>query len=770
MRSEKWEVRSEKWEVRSEKLSLPRSRRIDKSEAIWFGFANPNRATSRLRSGIWEVRSEQYFPLLISSFSLKIRRTIMLDSLFRPKSVAVIGASTKTLHIGNRVIRNLLDFGFKGSVYPVNPKADEIHGLKVYKSILEVPEENGIDVVHMVIPAKFVPQAVEDCGKKKVKNIIINSGGFKEIGPAGEAIENDFLEKAKQYGIRIFGPNCQGIINSDPDIRAYCNFTFTKPEPGHISITALSGGVAEVIHQAFAQKGIGTRIYASNGNACDITIPEIVRYLGDDDGTRVVVLYVEGLRDATTFMEVAKDVAAKKPVLAMKAGRTEVGAKAASSHTGGLAKVDIATELIFKKAGILAFTDEGELCQAAAAFASQPIPKGNRVGIITNTGGPAVIATDAMIDAGLEIPPLSERAVAAIKEKVYPEASVSNPTDLLATGSAAHYRAAMDVMMAEDNIDCIYVNFVTPFFVDTDSIAKEIVEVNRQKKKPIICNLMTDPNQWAETVRILKEGEVPCYSFPGEAARALSAMTHYSQLRSRDMGEPGVFADADKAKALDIVQKAKASGRQFLSADEVYAVLEAYDIPIAGWGMAANAVEAEKIAAEIGFPVVVKADAQSVVHKSDMGGVAVNLTDGAAVRAAVEGMEKKLKADDLKFFVQKFMPGGKEVILGAKAEPGLGHLIMFGLGGIYVEVLRDVVFNLTPVTKFEAREMLSSVKTAALLEGVRGEKGVDRAKLVETIQRLSQLVSDLPMIQEMDLNPVMAYEDGAFAVDARISL
>jgi acetyltransferase len=695
----------------------------------------------------------------------------MLDSLFRPKSVAVIGASGKELHIGNRVIKNLLDFGFKGNIYPVNPKADEIRGVKAYKSILDVPEPDGIDVVHMVIPAKFVPQAVDDCGKKRVKNIIINSGGFSEVGPEGEAIQKDFLERAKKYGIRIFGPNCQGIINSDPDIRAYCNFTFTKPDPGHISITALSGGVAEVIHQAFSQMGVGTRIYASNGNACDITIPEIVRYLGNDDGTRVIVLYVEGLRDAQTFVEVAKEVAAKKPVLAMKAGRTEVGAKAASSHTGGLAKVDIATELIFKKAGILAFRDEGQLCQAAVAFASQPIPKGNRVGIITNTGGPAVIATDIFGESGLEIPPLTEKAISTLKEKLFPEASVSNPTDVLATGTAAHYRAAMDVMMAEDQIDCLFINFVTPFFVDTESIAKEIAAVSQQKKKPIVCNLMTDPRQWGETVNILKAAGVPCFSFPSDAARALGAMVRYQEIRNRDIGEPEIFSDVNKAVAERILQKANADGRKMLSAAEVYEILSAYGIAVADWRMANTPQEAEKAAGEIGFPVVLKADAESIVHKSDMGGVAVNLASSEAVRAAAEEMAKKFNADDLKFFVQKFMPGGREVIIGAKAEQeGIGHLIMFGLGGIYVEVLKDVVFNLSPLTKFEAQEMLSSIKTAALLKGVRGEEGVDESKLAEILQRVSQLVSDFPMIQEMDLNPVMAFKDGAAAVDARIAL
>jgi acetyltransferase len=692
----------------------------------------------------------------------------MLDSLFRPKSVAIIGASTKDLSIGNRVIKNLVDFEFKGPIYPINPKADEVRGIKAYKSIMDCPD--GIDVVHMVIPAKFVPQATEDCGKKGVKNIIINSGGFSEIGPEGEAIEKDFLARAKKYGIRMLGPNCQGIINSDPDIRAYCNFTFTMPDVGFISIVALSGGVAEVIHQGFSEMGIGTRIYASNGNACDITIPEIIKYLGDDEGTRVIVTYVEGLRDPETFMKVAKEVAAKKPVLAMKAGRTMEGAKAAASHTGGLAKEDIATDLIFKKAGILTFRDEGELIQAAAAFATQPIPKGNRVGIITNTGGPAVIATDILVAAGLELPPLSEKTKNFLKEKLYPEATVSNPVDVLATANAGHYRACLDAMMDDDDFDCVYVNFVTPFFVDTDSIAKEIVEVNRQKRKPMVCNLMTDKRQWTETVKILQEGGVPCFSLPGVAARAMTALVRYNTIRSREVVEVTSFTGVDKEKGKDIINKAKEAGRNILSAAEVYDILAAYKIPVANWRIAGSVEEAEKAASEIGFPVVVKADSSTIVHKSDMGGVAVNLKDGDAVKSVVLEMEKRLAADDLKFFVQKHMPDGLEVIMGAKAEEGLGHLIMFGMGGIYVEVFKDVVFDITPVSANEAREMVSSIKMAPLFEGVRGQKGVDQKALVEIIQRLSQLVTDLDDIKEMDLNPVIAYEDGVFVVDARISI
>jgi len=690
----------------------------------------------------------------------------MLDSLFNPKGVAVIGASGKELHIGNRVIKNLLDFGYKGGIYPINPKADQIRGIKAYKSILDVPGQ--VDVAHMVIPAKFVPMAVEDCGKKGVKHIIINSGGFSETGAAGAEIEKAFLEKARAYGIRIFGPNCQGIINADPDVRAYCNFTFTFPEPGHISIVALSGGVAEVIHQGFSAMDVGTRIYASNGNACDISIPEIIRYLADDEGTRVIVTYVEGLRDPMDFLDAVKEAAGKKPVLAMKAGRTMEGAKAAASHTGGLAKADMATDLIFKKAGIVDFRDEGQLINAAMAFGSQPIPEGNRVGIITNTGGPAVIATDILVDAGLTLPPLSEKTNTLLKETLYPEATVSNPVDVLATGTAEHYRACLEAMMADNSFDCVLVNFVTPFFMDTESIAMAIAQVNQKQIKPMVCNLMTDRRQWAETEAILKAGGVPCFALPSDAARALAALVRYRNILDRHPGRIRSFKDVDTDAARTIFNQA--AGQQVLSADQVYGVLEAYGIDVPEWRMAADIDGAVAAADTIGYPVVLKADAASVVHKSDMGGVAMNLIDADAVKKAVTKMRERIDAQDLRFFVQQFVPGGREVILGAKAEPGLGHLIMFGLGGIFVEVLKDVVFNLTPITDAEAREMVDGIKASTLLSGVRGEKPVDKNALSDLIERLSRLTSDFPQIKELDLNPVMAFENGAVAVDARIAL
>jgi acetyltransferase len=695
----------------------------------------------------------------------------LLDALFKPRAVAIVGASTKELSIGNVILRNLQEYGYKGAIYPINPTAPDVRGIKAYKSLSEVPGE--VDLAHIIIPAKFVPQTIEDCGRKGIRAVVINSAGFSEMGEEGKKLQEAFLANARKGGVRVFGPNCQGIINTDPALKAYCNFTFTYPEPGSVSVVALSGGVGALIMQALFDQGVGMRMYASNGNACDISIPEILRYWGDDEGTKAILLYTEGFSDPQEFLEAAREVARRKPVLAMKAGRTEQGAKAASSHTGSLAGVDIATELIFEKTGILSFTDEGAMVRAAKAFASQPIPAGNRVGIITNTGGPAVIATDVLVASGLDVPKLSENSIARLKETMLPEAAIENPVDVVATAGGAHFRAALDVLLEEDGVDSIFMNFVTAPFTDTHAVAREIAAVSRMGKKPIVCNFMTDLTQerFRVTERILREGGVPCYANPSDAANALGALARYGRLRQRDIGTPESLAGTDAARARAVVGEARKSGRAVLSAADVYTIFEAYGIPVAGWKVAGTADEAVAAAAKIGYPVVVKADSEKIDHKSDMGGVVVNLRDAAAVRATVQDLQGRLgKFGRLSFLVQKFLPGGRELIVGASAERGLGHLVMFGLGGVYVEVLKDVVFKIAPVTRVEAREMLASLKAKALLDGVRGEKGVDREKVVDLILRVSALLSDLPEIREMDLNPVMAFPDAVYAVDGRIRI
>jgi acetyltransferase len=356
------------------------------------------------------------------------------------------------------------------------------------------------------------------------------------------------------------------------------------------------------------------------------------------------------------------------------------------------------------------------------------------------------------------------------KFQLYPEASVQNPIDVLATAAAPHYRAAMNTLMDEDQIDSVYINFVTPPFVDTQSVAKEMAEVSKLRKKPIVCNYMTDKAQWIDTTKILKEGGIPCYDFPEMAAKALAALTRFGEIQRRETGNVKNYQDINKSKVETIVLGAKKSSREILTAEEVYDVLAAYGIRVADWKITSNLEEAEKAADVIGFPVVIKADAESIIHKSDVGGVAINLKDRNELRKAVEKMMKNFDETNLQYFVQKYMPDGIELIVGAKAETGLGHLLMFGIGGIFVEVLKDVIFKITPVTNVEIQDMLSSIKAAPLLDGIRGGKGVYKDGVIEIIQRTSQLITDFPLIQEMDLNPIIAYEDQVLVVDARIKI
>ena len=691
-----------------------------------------------------------------------------LKALFEPKSVALIGASSKTFSIGNVIIKNLIHYKFKGPIYPINPKEDEIRGLKAYKSILDVPGE--VELAHIVIPPPFVPEEVENCGKKGVKAIIINTAGFKEMGEEGQALEDDFLARAKKYNIRIFGPNCQGIINSDPDFQAYCNFTFTYFKPGSISIVAQSGGVGALIMQALHDMGIGMRLYASNGNGSDISISEIIQYYGEDEKTKVIILYLESLADTKEFMEVATAVALKKPILAISAGRTEKGAAASKSHTGGLSG-GITMELIFNKAGILSFSNLEEICHAAIAFSSQPIPLGNNVGMITNTGGPAIIATDELVSCGMNIPPLSEKAKTALKLTMLEAASINNPLDVVATAGAAHFKSAIEVMMSEAQIASIYLTFVTPPFVDCVSVAKEMAEISRKQIKPIVCNYITDKQNWGDTSFQLNEGGIPCYDYPETAAKALSALVRYGNIRSKEKGEIKRFSDINKEKAIAIFDAAKAQHKEVLSAKDVYEILEAYKIPIAQWRIAHTIEEAVAAAEKLGYPLVIKADSGKIIHKSDVGGVVVNVKSSEEVSTVIQDMKTRLQQNDLKFFLQEFLTEeSRELIIGVKEEEGLGHLIMFGMGGVMVEVYKDVVFKIAPITGLEASEMVQNIQSTALLNDFRGRKGVDKEKIIEILQRISTLVHDFPEIKEIDLNPIFATQNRVCVVDARIIL
>ena len=694
----------------------------------------------------------------------------MLDSLFRPRSVAVIGASNRRLTIGYRIIQNLIDHEFNGPIFPVHPKDKCIKNLPAYPTILDVPAD--VDCAHIVVKNTMVPGVLRDCAKKGVKAAIINTAGFKEIGDDGIKLEQELVAIAKETGIRVFGPNSQGVMNTDKDVRAYCNFTFTKLVPGHVSLFAQSGGVGEVIHNRLYELQAGVRMYASNGNACDVAVPEILRYWGDDPETRVIVCHVESLADPLAFFEAAKEVSKKKPILAMKTGRTHAGARAVSSHTGGLMKQDTTAELLFEESGCLSFRDEEALCQAAYAFSRQPVPRGNRVGIITNTGGPGIISTDELIEAGCAIPDLQPATQATLKAALFPEASVANPVDVLATAGPEHFEAAVKALLDDANVDAILLNFITPFFVDCKGVAEKIAALVPTAQKPIIGIIMTEKDGWADTLKAFRKASIPTYDFPETGSRALAAMVRYAELKARPDEAPPALEGVDAKRAAQILAKAKADGRSFLGQADAFALLDCYGIGHPAIAEAADAAGVVAAAKKVGFPVVLKVDSESVVHKSDRGGVALNLVDEAAVRAAFDKMATAFAQDKPRYLVAQQAKAGREVIFGAKKEGAVGHVVVFGLGGVLVEVLGDVAFGLAPLTRSRAKALLGKIKGRKILEGVRGAKPVDADLLADALCRLGRLVTDNPQIAELDLNPVFVYGEGEkpCAVDVRVKI
>jgi acyl-CoA synthetase (NDP forming) len=692
----------------------------------------------------------------------------MLDGLFKPRSVAIIGASNNPLSIGHIVIQNLVDHDFKGPIYPINPKSRVIKSFKTYPSIGDVPDE--VDLVNISIKNSLVPAVIEDCGKKGVKFAIVHTAGFKELGEEGLRLEKQIVEIAHKYGMRVYGPNSQGIQNSDPSVSVYANFTFVPMKPGNISIIAQSGGVGETLKLQLHKIGMGIRMYSSFGNEADVSMNEIIDYFGQDDETKVIMTHIETLKDPAGFLEVATRVCRKKPILALKTGRTSEGVAAVASHTGSLIEQDTLADAIFQKAGVLRFHSQQEMIEAAIAFSTQPIPKSEKVVIVTNTGGPAIIAVDECITSGLKLAELSPQTGKALGELLFSEAIVSNPVDVIATAGAKEYGGAVELLLDDPNIDSLILNFVTPPFVDCEAVARKLAEIGSSAKKPIVCIILTIEEKFGEVVRITRASGIPVFDYPEAASRALTAMVRYGQFLQRAEPEYREIK-RDKAKAEEIVGRYRGQDK-FLSQADVFELLACYDIPVARSVRVVSKDELLKAVEGLSFPLVLKIDSEEVVHKTDAGGVYLDIENEAALIAAYDEMSDKFKDQKPGFIVQEFLSAGKEVIMGAKGNDGMSPTVMFGLGGIFVEVLKDVQFRLAPLSRQEASEMIRSIKGHPILEGIRGEKPVDVDKLSDILGRLSQLGCDFPEIDEMDLNPVFAFEagKGAVVVDARLKM
>ncbi len=692
----------------------------------------------------------------------------MLDGLFKPRSVAIVGASNNPLSIGHIIIQNLVDHDFKGPIYPINPKSKVIKSFKTYPSVGDVPDE--IDLVNISIKNSLVPSVLEDCGKKGVKFAIVHTAGFKEVGEEGLALEKQIVEIAHKHGMRIYGPNSQGIQNSDPSVSVYANFTFVPMTPGSISIIAQSGGVGETLKLELHRIGMGIRMYSSFGNEADVSMNEIIDYFGQDEETKAIMLHIETLKDPAGFLEVASRVTKKKPILALKTGKTSEGVAAVASHTGSLLEQDTLSDAIFEKSGVMRFHSQQEMIEAAIAFSTQPIPKSENIVIVTNTGGPAIIAVDECISSGLKLAKLSPDTAKALGELLFSEAIVSNPVDVIATAGAKEYGGAVELLLKDPNIDSLILNFVTPPFVDCEAVAHKLAEIGATAEKPIICIVLTIEEKFGKVIRLIRESGIPVYDFPESASKALTALIKYGQILRRETPEY-LEHKADKNKAAEIINRYRGQDR-FLPQADVFELLQCYGIPTVKSVRIDTKDDLKAESQKLKYPLVLKVDAEEVVHKSDAGGVCLNLEDEASLLAAFDEMASKFKEHKPGFILQEHLAAATEVIMGAKANAGLGPMLMFGLGGVFVETLKDVQFRLAPLSQQDANGMISSIKGYPILQGARGKKPADIDKLAETLIRLSQLCSDFPEIDEMDLNPVFAFEEGkgVSVVDARLKV
>ncbi len=686
----------------------------------------------------------------------------MLDGLFKPRAVAVIGASNNPYSIGHIVVKNLAQYGFQGPIFPINPKGGHIRGFKAYRSVLEVPDE--IDLVNISVSYKLVPGVIRECGEKGVKFAIVHTAGFKEVGEEGAEREREMVELAHSYGMRLFGPNSQGIQNADPEVSVYANFTFVPMKPGNISIIAQGGGMGEMLKLHLHNVGLGHRMYCSYGNECDLTMPEILDYYGQDEGTRVIMMQTESFKDPAAFLEVASRVTPHTPILAIKAGRTREGSVAVSSHTGTLVDQARMASAMYEKAGVVEFHDTHEMIKAAIAFSTQEPPRGRRIGIITNTGGPGIQAVDESVAQGLELARWSEAGRERLAASLYAEASLGNPVDVVATANADHYFAAVDTLLEEEGTDMVLVFFVTAPFTDTEAIARRIKEATDGSDKPVVVVVETYSEFYALIDR-LRASDLPVYEFAEDGARALAAMARYSALRDREVAAPPRLAvNTDRAAAL----LAGAAGGGYLTQADAYAVLAAYGIPTAKVQAVAGEADLDAAAAAVGFPCVLKVDSADVVHKSDEGGVVLGIGDRDALGTAFAKLAQRFAGRDATFVVQEQRPPGHEVIVGATESPGLGHLVMFGLGGVFVEVMKDVAFALAPLSQPEASTLMRRITAYPILTGARGGPAADLGAVEGVLLRVSRLVADCPQIAELDLNPVLVGPEGACVVDVRL--
>ena len=694
------------------------------------------------------------------------------ESFFNPQSVAIVGASRQKGKVGYEILKNIIDARFEGEIFPVNPKADTIEGLKCYpdlQSIGKVP-----DLVIIIIPAKFVPAMMQQCVKVGVKSVIIITAGFKEVGEEGRELEKRISQIARQAGIRLIGPNCLGLIVPANKLNA-C-FGGKLPAVGSIGYLSQSGALLTAILDMANASGIGFSKLVSIGNKADVNELDLISALAQDPNTKVIAGYLESITDGDAFVREAEQISQEKPILLVKSGGTSAGAKAASSHTGSLAGSETAYECVFERAGIIRCDSIRSQFDYAQAFAYQPLPKGKRIAVITNAGGPGIMATDAIVQQGLDFAEMSEATVEKLAAALPAAANCHNPIDVLGDALADRYETALDIVLDDPNVDAVLVILTPQAMTQAAETAEAIIEIIRRKPdKPVLACFM-GAEKIAEATRILRKGKIPQIDCTQSAVATIRVMTDYVRWLARPKRVVKLFV-VNRRKVETIVQRHLRQGTREIAENESKEILEAYGFVTPKGSIATTAEQAVGIASQLGFPVVLKIWSPDILHKSDVGGVQVGLKSVKAVKDAFDLMmyripKKMPDAHILGVLVQEMCGGGKEVILGMKRDPHFGPLMMFGMGGTMVEVLKDVAFYLAPLTAEEAKQMLVKTRTYQMLKGVRGEEGVDIDALAEGLQRLSQLVTEFAQIQELDINPYMVGPEGTtpIAVDARISI
>lgn len=693
-----------------------------------------------------------------------------LKLFFNPRAVAVIGASRQRGTIGGEIFHNLLSYGFCGPVYPVNPAATVVQCVPAYPTVDSIA--GPVDLAVVVVPAAQVIDVAIACGRKGVKALVVVSAGFAETGLEGQARQTELVRVCRATGMRLIGPNCMGIANTDATVMLDATFAPRVPPSGRIGFSSQSGALGVAIIEYANSLGLGISTFVSVGNKADISGNDLLRYWEADEGTEVILLYLESFGNPKKFSQIARRVGRRKPIVVVKSGRSVAGARATSSHTGALiAASDVTVDALFRQAGVIRTDTLQELFDVASLLVNQPLPTGPRVGIVTNAGGPAILCADACEARGLEIPVLDENTQTALRSFLPAGASAINPVDMIASASAGDYRKAVEIVAADESIDALIVIFTPPLITQASEVARELVAAVREinRSKPILTVFLSARGTPEELQT--EDLTIPSYAFPETAAIALARAARYREWRELPETPAPTFVDVRADEAAAIVATALTRGDCWLSVEETAALLNCYGLPLVKQKVVTTAEEAATEAAEMGGELVLKAIVPGLIHKTEAGAVRLNLHGAEHVRRAAHEMTEQLQTHDQQpsgFLLQRMVKKGVEMLVGVVHDPQFGPVVACGAGGVQVELLRDVSVRLTPLCREDAAEMIRSLRTYPLLTGFRGAAPGDVAALEEGLLRVSAMVEDIPQIAELDCNPFVVHETGAVILDARV--